>query len=277
MPFIVPRMDDDLALDPLRGWRGRTIGPVELLDRIDSTNAEALRRTDRGLVADGRVLLARLQTAGHGSRGRSWDSPAGAALALTAWLRWPMERSPLLATWAGALSVADAAAAYGVSVRLKWPNDALVGGCKLAGVLAEMRAFRGGTAVALGIGMNVLQDAAELPRDAATPPTSLRIEGATASLRAAGRALLEALDARLGEAFAHPQTTADAFASALQIRGRRVEVTPATSSRPFAAQFERLHEDGTLSLLREEEGAGRLRLSGGHVLALRPVEPADGS
>ncbi|MBM4014047.1 MAG: biotin--[acetyl-CoA-carboxylase] ligase [Planctomycetes bacterium] len=272
-------MDDPAALDALLDWRGRQLAGVELLDAVDSTNAEALRRSDRGERPDGRVLLARRQLAGHGSRGRPWDSPAGRALALTAWMAWPSERSPLLATWVGALAVVDAAAKFGVAATVKWPNDALARGRKFAGVLAELRAAapgRSGT-VALGIGLNVLQQASELPPAAATPATSLRLEGADVTLAAAGRALLEALDARLAAAFEQPQAVADAFAAALQLVARPVELSLAVgapTATTLHGRLQGLAADGTVELGALADGTPGRRLHGGHVVALRAADPS---
>jgi BirA family biotin operon repressor/biotin-[acetyl-CoA-carboxylase] ligase len=267
-------MDD--GLEALRSWRGRALAGVELLDEVDSTNAEALRRTDRGERADGRLLLARRQSAGHGSRGRTWSSPPGRSLALTAWLPWPEARPITLATWLGVVAVIDAVAALGLAASIKWPNDALIAGRKVAGVLAEVRAGPP-SVVALGIGLNVLQSEEELPRDAPTPPTSLQLEGAHCSLLDAATALLDALDRRVAQLTADPAAIRDTFEHHLALTGRAVIATLPGAS--WFATLARLDLDGTLLLAPAPAAppppAGAtalpapLRVNGGHVAALR--------
>ena len=133
--------------------------------------------TQRLLEADapeGAVVVAELQTEGRGRLGRRWLAPAGSSLLFSLLLR-PRVRSdrlPELSLVAGR-AVADAIAATAeLQPTLKHPNDVLLGGRKVCGILAEATNGR----VVVGIGINVNQTEAELPVDTVTPATSLRVE-----------------------------------------------------------------------------------------------------
>ena len=140
---------------------------------------------------EGAVAATEEQTEGRGRLGREWHAPHGSSVLASVLLRptLPVERWPELSLVAGG-SVADAVRAAGVEPTVKHPNDVLVAGRKLAGILAEAR----DGIVVLGIGVNVLQAADELPAGA----TSLRLEGA----QIARPQLLAEILARLETAYA---------------------------------------------------------------------------
>ncbi len=190
----------DLDRPPLRGREiARALAPdgwrVEVLETAGSTNAVAAERALAGEPA-GLVLVAESQTAGRGRLDRSWVSPPRAGLTLSVLLRpdlaphrWPW--LSLLTGLAVATALRDQAE---VDAVLKWPNDVLVGGRKLCGVLAEVPAA--GAAV-LGIGLNVTTRADELPHDGAT---SLALAGAATTDRGILlRAVLRSLTATLAD------------------------------------------------------------------------------
>jgi BirA family biotin operon repressor/biotin-[acetyl-CoA-carboxylase] ligase len=161
------------------------------LDEIDSTNAEAQRRAAAGAPA-GTLIWARRQTAGRGRRGRAWQSPPG-NLAFSLLLRPAVD--PAAAATLGfvaGLALVDAVDGLlpaGRSSRLKWPNDVLVDGRKLAGILLEAAAG-GGQAldhVVIGIGVNI----AAHPDDLPYPATSLSASGGTANAAAVLAAFAE--------------------------------------------------------------------------------------
>jgi BirA family transcriptional regulator, biotin operon repressor / biotin---[acetyl-CoA-carboxylase] ligase len=140
------------------------------LRETTSTNDRARELAVAG-APHGALVTAGAQSAGRGRQGRTWAAPPGRALLLSLLLR---EWDPLLPLRAG-LAVADLAGGAAV---VKWPNDVLLGGRKLAGVLVEARP-RDRWAV-LGIGVNVAVDVAELPADVreqaatlARPPEAL--------------------------------------------------------------------------------------------------------
>lgn len=125
------------------------------LRETGSTNERA-RALARAGAPHGTLVTAGVQHAGRGRQGRRWEAPAGSALLLSLVLR---ELDPLLPLRAG-LAVAGVA---GPEARVKWPNDVLRDGHKLAGVLAETRPEEGWAV--LGIGVNVALDPAELPAE----------------------------------------------------------------------------------------------------------------
>ena len=131
--------------------------PVIRFDEIDSTNEEARRRAAAGDVGPC-WLVTEAQTAGRGRLGRQWSSPRGNLFA-TALLPYPrLATEATLAPFAAGLAVVDAARASGVdvsSLRLKWPNDVLSSGAKLAGILIETGMLHGKLWMAAGFGVNV--------------------------------------------------------------------------------------------------------------------------
>jgi BirA family biotin operon repressor/biotin-[acetyl-CoA-carboxylase] ligase len=123
---------------------------------------------------EGVTVAADLQTHGRGRLGRTWEAPAGRALLFSVLLRPtpPMALWPELSLVAGEAVAAALGEETGVSAHLSHPNDVLIGGKKVAGILPEASEGR----VVLGIGVNVGQSADELPRETPKPATSLRVE-----------------------------------------------------------------------------------------------------
>jgi BirA family transcriptional regulator, biotin operon repressor / biotin---[acetyl-CoA-carboxylase] ligase len=143
----------------------------EVHDVLDSTNAEALRRASAG-EAGPLWIMARAQTAARGRRGRGWAAPAG-NFGATLLMRPPGDRA--LRSFVAALGLYDAMVALTGRPELfalKWPNDVLLSGRKLAGILLE--AVNGG-ALAIGVGVNLATapDPGTL-EEGAVPPVSLR-------------------------------------------------------------------------------------------------------
>ena len=147
---------------------------VRVVAETGSTNADLLAVAREG-AREGVVLVAEAQTAGRGRMGRRWTSPPRAGLTFSVLLR-PYGVPAAMLGWIALLTGTAVAAALptvaAVQPRLKWPNDVLVGRGKLGGILAE----RSGSAVVVGIGLNVTQHLAELPEGG----TSLRLETAAA-------------------------------------------------------------------------------------------------
>lgn len=155
------------ALEP-DGWR------VEVLEEVSSTNEVVAERARQGEPA-GLCVVAEGQTAGKGRLDRTWSSPPRAGLTFSV-LLCPAAKELAWVPLLGGLAVARAVREQtGVDAVLKWPNDVLVSGRKVAGLLAEAVATAEGTVVVLGVGLNVTTRREELPDERAT---SLELEQA---------------------------------------------------------------------------------------------------
>lgn len=236
---------------------------------IDSTQRLA-RELARAGATEGTTVVAEAQTGGRGRLGRTWHSPPGVNLYASIILRPPLPPPavPQIALVAG-LAVAEAiVAATGLAPRLKWPNDVLVDGRKVAGILTEMEAEMDRVHhVIAGIGVNVNVDG--FPPDLAAKATSLRLATGRRVDRAAFAAgLLAAFEARygrfLGDGFAAMRGEWEACSS---LTGKEVRV--AASDGEVVGRVLGLDDDGALRL----EGppghvrrivAGEVTLPGGY-------------
>lgn len=128
---------------------------IHRVTRTSSTQDEVWRESTAG-AAEGYVCVAEEQTAGRGRLGREWIAPAGSALLVSVLLRLPTRVASGVPFVAG-LAALDVLDGLSVRARLKWPNDVLVHGRKLAGILTESRVSAGvdHLAVVLGLGMNL--------------------------------------------------------------------------------------------------------------------------
>ena len=158
---------DPALVEPL--LRGRLGRPYRFVESCAST--QRLLGDDD---PEGAAVAADEQTEGRGRLGRRWEAPASRAILCSVLLRpsVPMPVWPELSLVAGEAVAAALRAETGIAASLRHPNDVVVEGRKLAGLLAEARPGR----VVLGIGVNVNQAADELPAETAKPPTSLRVE-----------------------------------------------------------------------------------------------------
>ena len=164
------------------------------LGRVDSTQTVAFALAADG-AADRTVVVAQAQTAGRGRHGRLWLDEPGASLLTSIILRPRLEpaRLPTLSLAAGVAVVEALERVTGLKPRLKWPNDVLVDGRKLAGILLESR-ISPSPLVVLGIGVNLAQRV--FPADLTERATSVRLAtGRRVDADALLTALLESLDA----------------------------------------------------------------------------------
>ena len=164
--------------------RGITLGsPLEVLEETTSTNDVAKRAAKLG-APHGATWVADAQTAGRGRQGRAWIAPRGEALLVSVLLRLacPPARLPPLSLAAG-LAARDAVAKAvrrDATVALKWPNDVLVDGRKVAGVLVEaMLAGSRVEGVVVGVGVNV--HTRVFPEEIAATAGSIALFGSPAS------------------------------------------------------------------------------------------------
>lgn len=169
---------------------------LDIVDVTGSTNADLIARSAAGDDIAGAVLLAEHQTAGRGRGGRSWAGVPHGQIIMSVGIgtagvdeqRWGLV--PLLA----GVAVVDALSASGIQAGLKWPNDVLVGGAKIAGILAEVASPK--PVVVLGIGLNV----AVRPEEIGQPQsTSVRQLGVEADRTAIVTTLLAELGTRIAQ------------------------------------------------------------------------------
>jgi BirA family transcriptional regulator, biotin operon repressor / biotin---[acetyl-CoA-carboxylase] ligase len=155
-------LDADQVKAALHARAGALLTRLDILDSVDSTNAEVMRRAGHDYTS-GVVCTAEQQTAGRGRRGRQWVSPYARNLYLS--LLWEFSQGAAALeglSLAVGVAVARALRACAVpSVQLKWPNDVLYEGAKLGGILLEMTGDTAGNCqVVIGVGLNVAMPAA---------------------------------------------------------------------------------------------------------------------
>ena len=249
---------DALHADDLLARLGKTkvIGrDIRVFEETTSTN-DVIEKLARDGVKEGAVVFAESQTKGRGRLGRKWMSPTHKGLWFSILLR--PELSPQETTQ---LTVASATAlrraiknVIGISTEIKWPNDLLIGGKKVVGILTEMSAEVDRVRhVILGIGVDVNQDTAEFPLELRKIATSLKIEAGKEICRAElATEILRELDfdyARIcGGKFS---TVADEWETGCLTIGKNVSVQ--MGSRQIRGCAEALADDGAL-LVRTEHG-----------------------
>lgn len=193
---------DAMTESEIRSFLGETavVGrSLRCFDTLDSTNLQAKRLAQEG-AADGTVVTADLQTAGRGRMDRSFQSPRGKGVYLTALLRpnLPPERLLPVTAMAGVAVCGAVEELCGVRPGLKWPNDPVLEGRKVCGILTEL-SLEGETGrvqyLVLGIGVNVGQRAGDFSPEVAEMATSLSMAlGRPVSRPALAAAEIRALD-----------------------------------------------------------------------------------
>lgn len=263
----IPDRLTPLELRPLLGTRD--LGQVlHCFDEVSSTN-DVARELAEADAAHGEVVVAERQTAGRGRRGRPWASPPGRNLYLSAVLRpdLPPQRAPEI-TLVASVALCDVVRQAGVEAGIKWPNDLLASGRKLAGILTEMASEPDRLSwVVLGVGVNLNARPEDFPPELRAEATSVAIERGQPAPRALfAAALLKALEEwldRHGDAGFAP--VREAWRERSVTLGRTVRVS--TEGRDLEGVAEDIDESGAL-LVRAGE---RLeRVVAGDVKLLRP-------
>jgi BirA family transcriptional regulator, biotin operon repressor / biotin---[acetyl-CoA-carboxylase] ligase len=257
---------DRLDADEISSLLGavRVVGrDIRFFRETTSTN-DVVEKLARDGVREGVVVLADSQTRGRGRLGRRWISPAGRGLWFSVLLRpelRPQAATQLTVVAATALTRAIQQQT-GLVPEIKWPNDILVRGRKLAGILTELSAELDRVKhVILGVGVDVNLATGDFPADVRRLATSVKIETGKTHRRAdLAAAILRELDrnyARLErEGFAK---LAEEWGAQCSTLGRRVRVR--TGDRVAAGRAEALNEDGAL-MLRTDHGHLETILSG---------------
>lgn len=164
---------------------------VAVWNRVTSTN-DLADRASGSLANEGLAILAEGQTAGRGSRGRTWTAPEGSSILMSVLLFPPAPLDdPAWLTALGALAVAESVErATSLDARIKWPNDVRVDGRKVAGILVERRR---GTVLGIGLNVNLAPD--DFPEELRPIATSLRaLSGRPFDRSMLARRLLRRLD-----------------------------------------------------------------------------------
>lgn len=235
---------------------------IEVVEKCPSTNAELLTRAARD-APSGLVLIARRQTAGKGRMGRRWYAHPDTSLAFSMLWRLPRERSPVGISLAAGVALAQALEASGErKLALKWPNDLLRDGRKVAGILVELTG-KLDLAVVIGIGIN-LGLPPDLPSEVAATSAALSLPHEPNQLLATILRRLAGACARFADEGFHP-FHAD-YLQRHAYTGQRIILSSSEGSRAGLCQG--IDEEGAL-LFVDEDGTRSRILSG--ELSLRPL------
>jgi BirA family transcriptional regulator, biotin operon repressor / biotin---[acetyl-CoA-carboxylase] ligase len=249
---------DALHADDLLSRLGRTkvIGrDIRVFEETTSTN-DVIEKLARDGVKEGVVVFAESQTRGRGRLGRRWVSPPQKGLWFSVLLRpdlRPQETTQLTVASAAAL-VRAIRLATGMQPEIKWPNDILIRGRKLAGILTELHAELDRVKyVILGMGVDVNLNAGEFPPELRKGATSLKVEAGRPIMRPELAAIILR---ELDQAYAHVcagrfAEVADAWEADCSTLGHEVVIQ--VGARQIRGRAESLGEDGAL-LLRTDHG-----------------------
>lgn len=262
--YFLEKVPDILTPDLLRKrLKGNLFGKrVFHFFKTDSTNRVAMELGFAG-EPEGTVVMAEEQTAGRGRAGRSWYSEKGTGLYFSVLLRPRLApaQAPLLTMLAGLSAQAAIQALTALEPELKWPNDLLLNGKKLGGILTEMHAEASAVRfVVVGIGINTNQE--KFPAELASIATSLRKESGRITFRLE---LLVRLLAQLESDYARFLSEGAAFVVERfqQVsdfaKGRRVRVD--TSAESYVGTTAGLSPEGLL-LVRRENGQATTVIAG---------------
>jgi BirA family biotin operon repressor/biotin-[acetyl-CoA-carboxylase] ligase len=241
------------------GWLGRE--RVHLAT-CGSTNDEAARLAAGG-AAHGTVVTADAQDAGRGRLGRAWHSPPGENLYLSCILRPALEPARATAiTLAAGLAVADAVERAGVQAALKWPNDVLAAGRKLAGILTEM-STRGHEVQHIVVGIGVNLGSRSFPPELEGKATSLALLGVSVARPEFVDQLLVCLESWFDRFLA---AGVAGLADAWLARAHRSRVRATSQGRSIDGWIMGLDRDGCLVI--EDDAGGHHRVLSGDVIPL---------
>lgn len=244
---------------------------LDVVAETGSTNSDLVQLATRDLAVDRHLLLAEYQHTGRGRYTRSWESPSAASVIFSALIRTRTVKPTRWALLPIALGVAVIDGLHHTlqndptlakedypELSLKWPNDVLCNGRKLAGMLVEMAAvdkkYDDGTSAAAiipGVGLNVFQTKDELPVDYATS-LALALGEKTPSREELAISILTQLDRRVGEWRRGSDTLAADYVARCSTIGQDVEVQLPDSTLVSGKALD-IADDGCL-LLRKSDG-----------------------
>lgn len=225
---------------------------IERIDTIDSTNEELVRRGRGGGMPQG--LIATEQTAGKGRLGRSWVSTEGEGLYMSILIRpdIAVEKAPLLSLIMGLAAARAVKDVTGIEAKLKWPNDLVIDGKKVAGILAASEIKNGNLDfVVIGIGVNMFQK--QFPEEIAATATSLKLSGATFIREDLENSIVKSFN-RYYDIFIHEESFRafmDEYNSLTVNVGRRVKIIEPDNE--YEAESMGVNDDGEL-IVRTDRG-----------------------
>lgn len=234
---------------------------LDFVKTTSSTNADAFRAAETGAI-EGTVVLADFQSGGKGRRGRVWSSPAGVNIYCSVVLRPTImtHEAPQL-TFLSAVAVARAIEQTTELVpEIKWPNDLLISGKKVAGLLNEMSAETDGiNFVILGIGVNLNMTAEQFPEDLRHPATSLFLEsGQRVDRSRFTSTMLNELDRLYAEFLEHGfGPVREEWQQRCNASGRRVFVSD-SGTECTSGRFIGIDSDGALLLRSDDDRLHRI-------------------
>ena len=240
-----------------------TIESIALIKRVASTNALARRVVNECIQNEvslpNAMIIAGEQTAGRGRNARQWSSPAGKGIYATTLLMRPAGELPMVP-----LEIANILATYlrdvfGIDARIKWPNDILVAGRKIAGILIEARMHEGHAYLLIGTGVNVE------PVNGDDRPNSVAIAEVSKhdfrGLANATKAFIEHVDLRLSQRFDRERVLDEWRSLAVHKRGDRVSCD--LGSRTVSGAWAGIDEHGRALLIA---GEGTIAVSAGDLI-----------
>jgi BirA family biotin operon repressor/biotin-[acetyl-CoA-carboxylase] ligase len=227
------------------------LGDIKYFDSIGSTNDEALAWAADD-ARDLSLVIADEQTAGRGRLDRKWITPKGTALAFSLILRPTGEEKPRLSRTVGlaALAVAESLRMHGLSIQVKWPNDVLIRGRKVCGILVEsVWSGEDVDCVVIGVGVNVSKNSVPPAEQVLFPATSIEDETGQETNR------VEVLHDILATFITlRPTLVTDEiithWAGLLAFQNESVQVE-SPNIPPIVGQINGLEPDGSLRLLNE--------------------------
>lgn len=251
--YRLASVPDILSEEEIRNSLDTTVFGSRLvcLETTASTNAAAFRLAEEG-APEGCVVVADTQSAGKGRLGRVWLSPPSVNLYCSVVLRPPVmpHQAPQLTFLSAVATVRAITRTTALAPEIKWPNDVIINGRKVAGLLNEMSAETDGiNFVILGIGVNLNMTGDQFPPDLRTPGTSLKIESGCAVNRAFFAAcLLNELDLLYREFLEQGfEPVRAAWQQHCTARGRMVSVSNG-GSEEFRGHFAGVDSDGAMLL-----------------------------
>ena len=260
--------------DILSGLQNRTIGrQLQIYDQVNSTNDLALQHGIDG-AQEGTLILAESQTQGRGRHGRKWLAPPRSSILASVILRHRLRADQVgLPNLIGAVAIATAIdEVTDLSAQIKWPNDVLIQGKKVSGVLTELEYDRHRQPFfVMGFGVNVNTKREDLPEELRASATSLQIESNREISRVA---FLQAILHRLEENYLRLKhnDTEPIIATAnglLHLSGNWIQLQ--TAKEIFRGQVDEIDRDG--GLLLRDMNRKRRKFLVGEVLQTEQATP----